>query len=73
MHGSSSRSRDPGAVRPLASTEAAEKVVEPYAPGEKHWHGAAPTTAMSHIAIQERLLGKAVGWMEHVSDEQYHG
>ncbi len=40
-------------------------------PGEKHWHGAAPTTAMTHIAIQEQLDGKAVEWMEHVSDEQY--
>jgi len=43
------------------------------APGEKHWHGAAPTTAMTHIAIQERLDGKAVEWMEHVTDEQYQG
>jgi quercetin dioxygenase-like cupin family protein len=43
------------------------------APGEKHWHGAAPTTAMTHIAIQERLDGKAVDWMEHVSDSQYNG
>src|SRR5687767_864046 len=42
-----------------------------FAPGEKHWHGAAPTTAMTHIAIQEALDGKAVEWMEHVSDEQY--
>jgi quercetin dioxygenase-like cupin family protein len=42
-----------------------------FAPGEKHWHGAAPTTAMSHIAIQEALDGKAVEWMEHVSDEHY--
>ena len=42
-----------------------------FAPGEKHWHGAAPTTAMSHIAIQEALDGKAVEWLEHVSDEQY--
>ena len=42
-----------------------------FAPGEKHWHGAAPTTAMSHIAIQERLDGKAVDWMEHVTDTQY--
>ena len=42
-------------------------------PGEKHWHGAAPTTAMTHIAIQERLPDKAVEWMEQVSDEQYHG
>jgi quercetin dioxygenase-like cupin family protein len=40
-------------------------------PGEKHWHGAAPTTAMTHIAIQEYLDGKAADWMEHVSDEQY--
>ena len=43
------------------------------APGEKHWHGAAPTTAMTHIAIQEALDGKAVEWMEKVSDEQYQG
>jgi quercetin dioxygenase-like cupin family protein len=40
-------------------------------PGEKHWHGASPTTAMSHVAIQERLDGQSVDWMEHVSDEQY--
>ena len=40
-------------------------------PGEKHWHGAAPTTAMTHIAIHENLDGKAVDWMEHVSDPQY--
>jgi quercetin dioxygenase-like cupin family protein len=43
-----------------------------FAPGEKHWHGASPTTAMTHIAIQEQLDGKAVDWMEKVSDEQYH-
>jgi|SRR5579872_4913328 len=43
------------------------------APGEKHWHGAAPTTAMTHIAIQERLDGEAVKWLEHVTDEQYRG
>jgi len=42
-----------------------------FAPGEKHWHGAAPATAMTHIAIQEALDGKAVEWMEHVSDAQY--
>ena len=42
-----------------------------FAPGEKHWHGAAPTTAMTHIAIQEQLDGKMVEWMEKVSDEQY--
>src|SRR5947209_1688158 len=41
------------------------------APGEKHWHGASPTTAMTHIAIAEALDGKAVDWMEHVTDEQY--
>jgi quercetin dioxygenase-like cupin family protein len=40
-------------------------------PGEKHWHGAAPTTAMAHIAIQEYLDGKAADWMEKVSDKQY--
>ena len=40
-------------------------------PGEKHWHGAAPTTGMTHIAIQEQLDGKAVDWLEQVSDEQY--
>lgn len=42
-----------------------------FAPGEKHWHGATPTTAMTHIAIQERKDGKAVDWMEHVTDQQY--
>ncbi|HXE04516.1 MAG TPA: cupin domain-containing protein [Bryobacteraceae bacterium] len=42
-------------------------------PGEKHWHGAAPTTAMTHIAIHEHLDGKVVDWMEHVTDEQYGG
>ena len=42
-----------------------------FAPDEKHWHGATPTTAMTHIAIQEGLDGKAVDWMERVSDEQY--
>lgn len=40
-------------------------------PGEKHWHGAAPSTAMSHIAIQEYLDGNAADWMEKVNDEQY--
>ena len=38
-----------------------------FAPGEKHWHGAAPTTAMTHIAIQEKLDGKPVDWLEHVT------
>lgn len=42
-----------------------------FAPGEKHWHGATPITGMTHVAIQEKLNGKVVDWMEHVSDEQY--
>jgi quercetin dioxygenase-like cupin family protein len=42
-----------------------------FEPGEKHWHGASPTTAMSHIAIQEKLNGSPVDWMEQVVDEQY--
>jgi len=42
-----------------------------FPPGEKHWHGATPTTAMTHIAIQEQLDGKAVDWMEKVTDDQY--
>lgn len=41
------------------------------APGEKHWHGASPSTAMTHIAIQETLNGKNVDWLEKVTDEQY--
>ena len=42
-----------------------------FPPGEKHWHGATATTAMTHIAIQEQLDGKVVEWLEQVSDEQY--
>jgi quercetin dioxygenase-like cupin family protein len=42
-----------------------------FSPGEKHWHGATATTAMTHIAVQEQRDGKAVEWMEKVSDEQY--
>jgi quercetin dioxygenase-like cupin family protein len=42
-----------------------------FSPGEKHWHGATPTTAMTHIAVHEQLNGKAVDWMEKVTDEQY--
>jgi quercetin dioxygenase-like cupin family protein len=42
-----------------------------FAPEEKHWHGAAPTTAMSHIAVQEKRDGSPVTWMEQVSDAQY--
>ncbi len=42
-----------------------------FPPGDKHWHGGSPTTAMTHIAIQEKLDGKVVEWMEHVTDDQY--
>jgi quercetin dioxygenase-like cupin family protein len=42
-------------------------------PGRRHWHGASPTTAMTHIAVQEQLNGKVVEWMEKVTDEQYAG
>jgi quercetin dioxygenase-like cupin family protein len=42
-----------------------------FPPGEKHWHGASPTTAMSHIAVQEKQNGSPVTWMEHVTDDQY--
>ncbi|MEO6330725.1 MAG: cupin domain-containing protein [Ginsengibacter sp.] len=42
-----------------------------FSPGEEHWHGATPTTAMTHIAIQEELNGKVVEWMEKVTDEEY--
>jgi quercetin dioxygenase-like cupin family protein len=44
-----------------------------FEPGEKHWHGASPTTAMTHIAVQEQLNGKPVDWLEKVSDAQYQG
>lgn len=44
-----------------------------FAPGEKHWHGAGATTAMSHVAIQEALDGVSVDWLEKVSDDQYDG
>jgi quercetin dioxygenase-like cupin family protein len=40
-------------------------------PNQRHWHGATPSTAMTHIAIQEAIGGRAVDWMEHVTDEQY--
>lgn len=42
-----------------------------FAPGEKHWHGASPTTAMTHLAVAEKLDGKVVDWLEKVSDDQY--
>lgn len=44
-----------------------------FAPDEKHWHGAGPATAMIHIAVQEQLDGRAVNWLEHVTDDQYEG
>ncbi len=44
-----------------------------FEPGEKHWHGASPTNAMTHIAIAEALDGQVVDWMEHVTDEDYQG
>ena len=44
-----------------------------FEPGERHWHGATATTAMTHIAIQERLDGQAVTWLEQVSDDAFHG
>jgi quercetin dioxygenase-like cupin family protein len=54
---------------PKREIRAGDVVVCP--PGEKHWHGATPTTAMSHIAVQESLDGKPVDWLEHVNDEEY--
>ena len=54
---------------PKREIRAGDVVVCP--PGEKHWHGATPTTAMSHIAVQESLNGKPVDWLEHVRDAEY--
>ena len=56
---------------PIREIRAGDTVWIP--PGEKHWHGASPTTAMAHIAMQEALDGTAVNWLEHVTDEQYGG
>lgn len=58
--------RDGGAVEEIRPGD-----VVWFAPGEKHWHGAASTTAMTHIAVQEKLDTKVVDWMEQVTDEQY--
>ena len=58
--------RDGGPVEEIHSGD-----VVWFAPGERHWHGATATTAMSHIAIQEKLDGKAVDWLEQVSDDAY--
>jgi quercetin dioxygenase-like cupin family protein len=44
-----------------------------FSPGEKHWHGAGPETAMTHLAVQEQQDGKAADWLEPVTDEQYRG
>ncbi len=60
--------RDGGAVEEIRPGD-----VVWFAPGEKHWHGAAASTAMSHIAIQEKLNGVMVDWLEQVSDAQYRG
>lgn len=64
--GSGRAAREDGSVEEIHPGD-----VISFAPNEKHWHGAAPTTAVTHIAIQETLDGKAVDWMEKVSDEQY--
>ena len=58
--------RDGGAVEEIRPGD-----VVWFPPGEKHWHGATATTAMTHIAVQEALNGKTVDWLEHVSDAQY--
>ncbi|MDX8480670.1 cupin domain-containing protein [Mesorhizobium sp. VK24D] len=55
--------------RPVAEIRPGDVVW--FAPGEKHWHGASPATAMTHIAIQEVKDGKVVDWLEHVSDADY--
>ncbi|MBY3130444.1 (R)-mandelonitrile lyase [Rhizobium laguerreae] len=60
--------REGGPVEKIRSGD-----VVSFAPAERHWHGASPTTAMTHIAIQEQLDGKVVDWMEHVTDTQYQG
>lgn len=60
--------RDGGPVEEISSGD-----IVWIAPGEKHWHGATATTAMTHIAIAEKLNGSPVDWMEKVTDEQYRG
>src|SRR5262245_47438180 len=56
---------------PIREIRAGDTVWIP--PNEKHWHGAGPTTGMTHVAMQEALDGKHVTWMEHVTDAQYNG
>jgi quercetin dioxygenase-like cupin family protein len=58
--------REGGPIQPIHSGD-----VVWFSPGEKHWHGASPTTAVTHIAIQEKLDCKTVDWLDHVTDEQY--
>jgi quercetin dioxygenase-like cupin family protein len=57
--------------QPKASLSYEKQAVVWFEPGEKHWHGAAPTTAMTYIAIVEQLAGAGTEWMEMVSDRQY--
>jgi quercetin dioxygenase-like cupin family protein len=71
LHVVSGRGRAQSVGGPIHEFRAGDTVWIP--PGEKHWHGAAPDTAMVHIAMQEALDGKAVDWLEHVTDEQYNG
>ncbi|MDB5445205.1 MAG: 4-carboxymuconolactone decarboxylase, partial [Phenylobacterium sp.] len=54
---------------PIVEIRAGDVIWRP--PGHKHWHGATPTTAMTHVAIAEALDGRSVDWLEHVTDEQY--
>lgn len=56
---------------PVREIKAGDTVWIP--PGEEHWHGAAPTTGMTHIAMQEALDGSAVDWLTHVTDAEYGG
>ena len=58
--------RDGGSIEEIRPGD-----VVSFAPKEKHWHGASPTTAVTHIAIQEALNGKVVEWMNHVTDQEY--
>jgi len=68
LSGSGRAQRDGGPVEDIRAGD-----IIWFEPGEKHWHGASATTAMTHIAIAEALDGKVVDWMEKVSDEQYQG
>jgi quercetin dioxygenase-like cupin family protein len=57
--------------QPIREIRAGDTIV--FAPGEKHWHGAGPTSAMAHIAMQESLDGMTANWLEKVTDEEYGG